>query len=544
MEYMTNSTKEAIGFDYILNNIEILTPYGRDKKGEMEPFFDKNELNNELAKIEIIRKSIEDNGNLFEQLKSLFSHIKDIRNSIYRAKNDGILSVVELYEIKTFVSLIEDIEAVMHKLPFEMFDDIFVESSETLRLLFDPEDKGLQTFYIYEEYSEELKRIRTEKREIGKNIKIEKNKKRKDLKNKLNIRIDPKGEVVVSKENIELINILNNNDDFEYLSESYMSIRYIIKDSIEIASLISKLENLKAAEEEEELRIRDKISSEVAFHFDFFIDNIESIGNLDLKLAKAYLGLKLNAIEPKILDEDEINIVDGIHPKAQEEIEKRRGEFIPISIYLNKGVTCITGANMGGKTITLKIIALLTAMAQYGLLVPAKSMEMALRDYIFVSMGDAQSIDSGLSTFGGEINRVKTAIDKSDKKGLILIDELARGTNPKEGHAISKGIVKYLLNKPSISVITTHYDNIANTKGVVHYQVIGLKNLDFDELQNKTRINQDIGIDTISKFMDYRLIRLENSASVPRDALNISKFMGLQEEILNLAEKTLMEGDK
>ncbi|MGO1819519.1 MAG: hypothetical protein ACTH0S_07520, partial [Senegalia sp. (in: firmicutes)] len=171
MQYMTNSTKEIIGFDYVLNNIEILTPYGREKKSEMKPFFNKENLELELSKIDTIKNSIKNNGNLFEQLKSLFSHIKDIRNSIYRTKNNGILSVVELYEIKTFVSLLEDIEAVMHKLPFEMFDDILVESSETLRLLFDPEDKGLQTFYIYEEYSDQLRKIRASKRDIGKVIK-------------------------------------------------------------------------------------------------------------------------------------------------------------------------------------------------------------------------------------------------------------------------------------------------------------------------------------------------------------------------------------
>ncbi|NBI06226.1 MutS-related protein [Senegalia massiliensis] len=540
MKYMTNSTKQAIGFDYILKNIEVLTPYGRDKKSEMEPFFDKEKLNSELNKVSIIKDSIEDNRNLYEQLTSLFIHIKDIRNSIYRAKNDSILSVVELYEIKTFISIIEDIEAIMHKLPFDMFDDTFIESSDTLRLLFDPEDKGLQTFYIYEEYSEELKRIRAEKRNIGKEIKLEKNKKRKELKDKFNIRIDPKGEVVVSKENGELNDELNNSDEFEYLSESYMSIRYKIKDSIEISNLINKLESLKYEEEEEEIRIREKISSEIGFHFDFLMNNIESIGNFDLKLAKAYLALRLNATEPKILDENEINIIEGIHPKAKQEVTRRNGEFIPISIYLNKGVTCITGANMGGKTITLRIIALLTAMAQYGLLVPAKSMETSLREYIFVSMGDLQSIDSGLSTFGGEINKVKNALSNSDKKGLILIDELARGTNPKEGYAISKSILKYLLEKPSINVITTHYDNIANTKGVVHYQVIGLKNLDFNKLKNESK---DIGIEAISQFMDYRLTKLENIANVPRDALNISKFMGLQDEILDQAEKILMEGE-
>jgi len=540
---MNDDTRSLIGFNYVMNKLQLLTPYGRDKKREMTPYFDKNELKEELKKVGVITKSVEENKNIFNQIKSLLAHIKDIRHSLYRAQNDQILTVVELYEIKSFVSLIDDIEGLTQKLSFTMYDDMKVQSSEELKTLFDPQDKSLQTFYIYDEYSQELTNIREEKRALGRDIKLRKNEKRSRLKKELNIRINPKGEVIVPKEDVSLNGIISDHSDFEYLSESYMSIRYRVVDGIEIEELLNRLEQLKELEEEEELRIRERLSKEIARNLTLINNNIEAIANFDLKIAKAYLGLSLNCSEPKIITENRVDIVEGVHPEVQDELNRRRGRFIPISIDLKSGATCITGANMGGKTITLKIIALLTAMAQYGLLVPAKDMEVSIVDYIYVSIGDLQSIDSGLSTFGGEINQVKSALRESDKNGLILIDELARGTNPKEGYAISKAIVKFLLNKPSISVITTHYDNVANTSGVAHYQVVGLENLDYDRLKEEMIKYDRYGIDMISEYMDYRLKRVEDNTQVPRDALNIARFMGLQEEILDLAEEILMKGE-
>lgn len=543
IEYMNKNVKSLIGFDYIMNQLQPLTPYGKYKKTEIVPFFNINDLKEELKKVEVITQSIKENRKIFNQIKPLLAHIKDIRNSLYRAQNDQILTVVELYEIKNFMNIIEELNILTNTLPFNTYEDMLIKSSENLKKLFDPKDKKLKTYYIYDEYSEELGKIREQKRSLGREIKIKKTEKKNSLKKELNIRINPKGEVIVSKEDSNLNDKISEHLDFEYLSESYMAMRYKIKDGIQIENLLDRLEELKNQEEEEELIIRERLSKEISNHRSFIDKNIESISNMDLRIAKAYLAIKFNCIKPNITDENKINILEGIHPKVQEELTKRKNEFIPISIDIKSGSTCITGANMGGKTITLKIIALLTAMAQYGLLVPARQMEAPIVEYIYVSIGDLQSIDSGLSTFGGEIFQVKSALKESSGNGLILIDELARGTNPKEGYAISKAIVRFLSDKPSISVITSHYDNVASTEGVLHYQVIGLENLDYDDLKLKINETDKYGIEMISQYMDYRLKKVEEDTQVPRDALNIARFMGLQREVLDIAENILMEGD-
>ena len=100
---------------------------------------------------------------------------------------------------------------------------------------------------------------------------------------------------------------------------------------------------------------------------------------------------------------------------------------------------------------------------------------------------------------------------------MVLIDELARGTNPKEGFAISKGIIKYLIKKPCISLITTHFDGLVE-EGIKHLQVKGLRNVDYDKIGQP---------EIISEYMDYTIIEIEEESQVPKDAINISRLIGI-----------------
>jgi len=109
-----------------------------------------------------------------------------------------------------------------------------------------------------------------------------------------------------------------------------------------------------------------------------------------------------------------------------------------------------------------------------------------------------------------------------------------------EGYAISKGIVNYFKNKSNMTIITTHYDNVANTDGVVHLQVIGLANINYEILKDELK-EKEYGIEVVSKYMDYRLKRVESREQVPRDAINIARLMGLDETIIKDAERELEE---
>ncbi|WDV46032.1 hypothetical protein PV797_21550 [Clostridiaceae bacterium M8S5] len=532
MKLADNMTKDLLGFDYILDKLEVATPYGRDMKNSIKPYLrgEEHELKKEFDILKDMINLININSKEYRKIKSILYHIKDIRGSIDRAANSLPLTIVELFEIKCFMFLITQLNEKIEDLKADIDESVKVHVIKDINNLLDPKKNGIKTFFIYDEYSIELTDIRTEKRRLAELIKKENKKQRDKINSELKIRINITGEITILKEDVKLYEKIANSDYFEYLSETPVSYRYKMKLTKGIKDKLERLDVLKCKEEQEELKIRTYLSNKIAYHKDVFKTNFEHLAKLDLTIAKAMLAIDTNSVRPTLITGHSIRIEDGTYLKIAEDMNKKGGKYIPISVDIKDRVTCITGANMGGKTVSLKLIGLLCMMVQYGLFVPCKSMQTSLHDFIFISTGDLQSADMGLSTFGGEIHRINKAIDKATDRGLILIDELASGTNPNEGYAISKAIVKYLIDQNSISIITTHFDNIANSSGVKHLQVVGLKNVDYKKLEYLVESTKDIN--NIRDLMDYRLIKVTNVSEVPKDAINIAKLMGLKESII------------
>lgn len=540
---MDEETKQSLDFQYILNNISTLTPYGLMYKARLRGYLpgEENSLEYELEKIESLRPIIQ-NTKVRRDFNNILSHVKDIRTSIKRAMDRFILTEVELFEIKNFLFVLKDLKTLLDKYSIPIYKDTEINPIDSLEKKLDPENTRISTFYIYDSYSGELKNIREDKRALDREIRLKKKEIKENIKRDLKLDVRPDGSVVIPKSKKDLIETIKHYPDLIYVSETYMNVKFSIKPTEEITTMERQVDSLKEKEEKEELLIRERLSLEVRSKRRELFENIANIGRLDLLIAKVKYSIDTNGVKPQIKREQTINIIDGIHPKAKAFLESKDLDFTPISISLRRGVACITGANMGGKTISLKMVGLLTAMAQYGLFVPAKSMELSLNNFIKTSIGDMQSTDSGLSTFGGETKTVQEAIEKSDNRGLILIDELARGTNPEEGYAISKAIVSYLKDRNSISLLTTHYDNVANMDEVLHLQVVGLSQVNIEDLKEEFTFENKM--ETINKYMDYNLKPVKNNTEVPKDAINIAKIMGLDEKILQLAETYLIEKNK
>ena len=146
---------------------------------------------------------------------------------------------------------------------------------------------------------------------------------------------------------------------------------------------------------------------------------------------------------------------------------------MPVSIRLEQGATVITGANMGGKSVAMKTVALNVLLLQAGFLVCAKKARMPLFWSVKMLFDDLQSIQSGLSGFGSGDRPVPEGTGGGGAGlPLFLLDEFARGTNPDEGAVIVQAVTKYLNEVNAISLLTTHYDKVAENARA-HYQIIG-----------------------------------------------------------------------
>lgn len=536
--FMDQTTREALDFQYIMNKLEVLTPYGVMFKSRMKPYTRGQEklLENQLNILESHIPFIRDNQ-LRRKFNNILGHIKDLRLSTKRAMDGFILTDVELFEIKSFLFLTRELVELMEGNRMPQFPETRIDLLPRLERLLDPEDTKISTFYIYDAYSEELRALREQKRDKDRELKLMKKRLREQVGEDLNLDLRPDGSVVITKDRTELLETLKSYPYLTYVSETYLNIRFVIKPTEEMTLAERELLILRDREEREEMKIRESLSHEVGKRRRELFRNMLAIGKLDLILAKARLAVDMDAVKPTIIDDFRVTIENGIHPKIAELLMSKKLSFTPVSVDLREGVACITGANMGGKTISLKMTGLLCAMAHHGMYVPAERMELGLSNYIKSSIGDMQSTDSGLSTFGGEVRVVSEAMERADEEGLILIDELARGTNPEEGYAISKAIVKYLKDKPAISLITTHYDNVADMEGVQHLQVIGLSELNLDDLTEEIKYGDGMAI--INKYMNYRLRVVDKNTPIPKDAINIARIMGLKKEIIDLAEEMI-----
>lgn len=530
-------TRRETGLDYVTTGLNLLTPFGSGLIKEQKPFLPGQEelLRAELSRIQEIKSIAEANEREIGILSEAFMMVKDNSLSIKRSSS-SVLSVVEIFEIKSLLLLmvrIRDLGGKL-KLPEEFIPDDITGLLDTL----DPGGDRLNTFYIYDSFSEKLAELRGEKKNLEREVRREQKRKRDDIREKYGITLTPKFDITVSKSDSQSIKMIDEISDLSRSEEDYMSVTFTLTPTEAAAGLVRRMDELTADIEEEELKVRETLSEEIHSWAEVLNENCRRIGRLDIVLAKALFAGRHNCVMPEIVTEHVVEFTDGRHLQVEEIIGSKGGRYCPVSISLKDGVTCITGANMGGKTVSLKLTGMIAILAQYGYFVPARSAKVGLSNFMQILIGDSQSIERGLSSFGSEMEELKEIMDNSKERSLLLIDEIASGTNPVEGLALTRSIVDYLKKQPYISLITTHFEAVTGDEEVVNMQVTGLANADFDRLNREIRYaNRRERIEIIGRYMDYRLTHVDSGREIPKDALNIAKMLGISKDIIEKAKE-------
>ena len=446
--------KKIIGLEYIFNTLEVITPIGYKKLKKLEFLIDEKEIKKEINATKEVFNFYTVNKECVDKLCHSLMKVRDITTTIKRLKNEYVLDDVELFEIKTFSIVSEELrELIKDRINVVTLDSL----NEVIEIL-DPEGYRIPSFYICDEYSEELKELRKKK------------------------------------------------------------------------SKASEEEKEKLYEIEVELE--DKIRRNLTKQLTKYSENLESCINkvayLDLLIAKAKQIEKLNLCEPELAQETEYK--NFFNPEIKEVLEKKGKNYQKIDVKVKRGVNIITGANMSGKTVILKTLALCQYMFQMGFFVPAESARIKPVKKVFLQTGDYQSSLSGLSSYASEMIQLNEALtySKKEKPCLILLDELARSTNPHEGKAIVKAVIRYLNATDSFTYIATHY-NVTKGESVRKLRVKGLI---------KEKLKEKINHEKIDEYIDYALIE-DKEDKIPEEALTIAKLLNIDNELIDIAEKIL-----
>jgi DNA mismatch repair protein MutS2 len=152
---------------------------------------------------------------------------------------------------------------------------------------------------------------------------------------------------------------------------------------------------------------------------------------------------------------DEVRLLAARHPLLDP------ARAVPIDLDLGGlRALVITGPNTGGKTVALKTLGLAALLHQSGLRVPAETAVLPVFDEVLADIGDRQSIEMSLSTFSGHISNLVAILDAATERSLVLVDEVASGTDPVEGSALAQALVARLARQARLTIVTTHYPEL------------------------------------------------------------------------------------
>ena len=511
---MNNSLKK-LEFNKIL---EIISNYcktyiGKNHVSELRPSQDKEEIQKMLDETS--------QGVILIQRNSTppLGEIADITVYLKTLDSCGTLSIKALLEIQNILQMSANLKKYFEKDYLETSDfsaieqyffDLYVNPSIVATFAKSIVDEDT----IADTASSKLQDIRRRERKIE-----------QDIRSKLNGILHSSTYSKYMREN--LVTIRNGRFVIPVKEEYRSAVKGFVHDMsssgstvfiepIAVFDLNNELSNLHIEEELEIEIILQNLSGLLYPYTKEIENNVQLIGKLDFIFAKAHYSLNLHCTTPKINEEKFIDFKNARHPLIAP------ANVVSISVELGKDFSSliITGPNTGGKTVTLKTIGLLSAMACSGLNIPTdEHSSFYIFDHIFADIGDAQSISESLSTFSSHMSNIVKITQTATSNSLILVDELGSGTDPLEGAHLAISILQYFTEMKCLTVATSHYQELKKYALVTP----GFKNasVEFDIENLKPTYRLLIGIPGKS------------------NAFAISRKLGLDENIIERASSMI-----
>ncbi|MQG51640.1 MAG: DNA mismatch repair protein MutS, partial [SAR202 cluster bacterium] len=248
-----------------------------------------------------------------------------------------------------------------------------------------------------------------------------------------------------------------------------------------------------------------KLLNQISLSYEIILNNAQLIAELDVYCSLAHIAQENTYIKPDINDTQNINIINGRHPIIENSLSK--STFIPNDTILDNQsgkMMLLTGPNMAGKSTYLRQTGLIVLMAQIGSFVPAEKASIGIVDRIFTRIGLQDDLFLGQSTFMIEMSETALILRNATNRSLLILDEIGRGTDTKDGLAIAHSIIQHIHNNSELgsrTLFATHYHELVylpdQLPQLTNYNVEIIEdgeNLVFLHKVNKGKSKQSYGI--------------------------------------------------
>jgi DNA mismatch repair protein MutS2 len=290
-----------------------------------------------------------------------------------------------------------------------------------------------------------------------------------------------------------------------------------------VVAMGNRLKVLEADVKREEEAVYARLTALVSDE----LSSVEAAANAmalaDVRAAIATLAKDLDLMFPDVVDEPRLDLRRARHPLLALEMGDR---VVPSDVSIEAGrAIVVSGPNAGGKTVALKTMGLAALMIRAGMPVAcAAGTVVGLLDIVLTDVGDDQSLQKNLSTFSAHVQNLAEVLRETGRGALVLLDELAGGTDPREGEALAAGVLDSLCARGGAVATTTHYE--------------GLKAL---ALVDERFQNASVGLDIATMTPTFALaLGIPGSSS----ALAVARRYGLPSTVIERAERFLTREDQ
>ncbi len=223
--------------------------------------------------------------------------------------------------------------------------------------------------------------------------------------------------------------------------------------------VLTATDKIHAREYELFVALREQVAAQTGR----LLQAADVLAGLDCLAGLAELAAQRGYCRPELSDEPVLEVREGRHPVLDQTLPP--GTFVPndASMGAREGMfLLLTGPNMGGKSIFLRQVALISLMAQMGSFVPARSARVGLSDRVFTRVGASDDLGRGQSTFMVEMTEAANILNNATPRSLVILDEIGRGTSTYDGVSLAWGITEYLHDRIGCrTLFATHFHELA-----------------------------------------------------------------------------------
>lgn len=227
-----------------------------------------------------------------------------------------------------------------------------------------------------------------------------------------------------------------------------------------ITKELKQFEDQVLSARERALQLEKHIYEQILLQLLDYLSDLQACSNavaeLDVLHNLAERADKLKYYPPTFTQQEIVHIQEGRHPVVE---VIQDNPFIANDLKLQQQrMLLITGANMSGKSVYMRQIALIILLAHIGSFVPAQKAILGPIDGIFTRIGASDDLAGGRSTFMVEMSETANILHNATRNSILLLDEIGRGTSTFDGLSLAWAIAEHLLQKINCyTLFATHY---------------------------------------------------------------------------------------